>query len=87
MDEGRRRRMKAYGRPVRTGEHGCTFCPSLLSLHNPPCTAYGTGRLHKVLLGCKIKQRERETQTRHSPPFHPENRHGTQQTGQVESQT
>lgn len=60
MDEGRRRRMKAYGRPVRTGEHGCTFCPSLLSLHNPPCTAYGTGRLHKVLLGCKIKQRERE---------------------------
>lgn len=47
MDEGRRH-MKANGKPVRTGVHGGTFCPSLLELHNPPCTAYGAGGFHRV---------------------------------------
>lgn len=40
--------------------HGGTFCPSLLELHNFPCTAYGAGGFHRFLLGCKIKPGVRE---------------------------
>lgn len=38
--------MKANEKPVRT-VHGCTFCPSSLSLHNSPCSAYGASEFHK----------------------------------------
>ena len=48
--------MEANGRPVKAGAHGCTFCPSLRSLHNSPCVAYAGG-FHRSLLRFKIKHR------------------------------
>lgn len=83
--DGGRRRMKANGRPVKTGAHGCTFCPSLRSLHNAPCIAYAGG-FHRSLLRFKIKHRG-EWEWKKSKTFQTGPEIDTQQTRQVETQT